>query len=250
MIASTDLSSSFTPAPATFSARSARTCLALKEAHYDAALVRRFNGGDESAFVEIVSRHRERMFSVAFAMLKNHADAEEIAQDAFIRAHRGLAKFRGDASLATWLHRIALNLARNRYWYFFRRGRHSSLPLDSAISASNAATFADLIATDSAGPVRVAVANEFSDLVTGCMARLGAGQSRILTMRNEQNRSYGEIARELGINVGTVKSRIARARERLRVLLVESCPEFASDAQPLAWFEFARSAGGVAVACA
>lgn len=250
MIASTDLSSSFRPASEKSTARSARTSLAREEAQYDAGLVRRFNGGDESAFVEIVTRHRERMFTVAFAMLKNHADAEEIAQDAFIRAHRGLARFRGDASLATWLHRIALNLARNRYWYFFRRCRHSSLSLESAFSPSNASTFSDLIATDAADPMRVAVANEFSDLVTSCMARLGAGQCRILTLRNAQNRSYGEIAGELGINIGTVKSRIARARERLRLLLIESCPEFSPDAQPTAWFEFTRTAGGLAVACA
>jgi RNA polymerase sigma-70 factor (ECF subfamily) len=79
-------------------------------------LVRRFNAGDDTAFVEIVARYRGRMFSVAFAMLRNRAATEEIAQDTFIRA---LARFRGDASLATWLHRIALNLAPNRYYRAF-----------------------------------------------------------------------------------------------------------------------------------
>ena len=90
----------------------------------------RFNGGEEQAFAEITTRHRERMFSVAFAMLRNNADAEEIVQDTFIRAYRGLATFRGDSSLACWLHRIAVNLARNRYWYFFRRRRHLSISID------------------------------------------------------------------------------------------------------------------------
>src|SRR5690606_6066136 len=85
--------------------RSARAANSQQEAAYDAELVRRFNAGDESAFVEIMTRYREKIFSVALALLRNRADAEEIAQDTFIRAHRGLARFRGDSSLATWLHR-------------------------------------------------------------------------------------------------------------------------------------------------
>jgi RNA polymerase sigma-70 factor (ECF subfamily) len=103
------------------------------EALYDADLVRRFNSGDESAFGEIMTRHKTRIFAAAIALLRNHADAEEITQDTFVRAHRGLARFRGDSSVATWLHRIAVNLARNRYWYFFRRRRHATLSLDAAL---------------------------------------------------------------------------------------------------------------------
>ena len=76
------------------------------------------------------------------------------------------------------------------------------------------------------------------------MARLGPQQREILTLRNTLNRSYREIARELGINVGTVKSRIGRARESLRTLLTEACPEFGPKAQPVAWFDSVRPAGG------
>jgi len=121
--------------------RAARAAASAQEAAHDAALVRRFHTGDEAAFVEIVGRHRERVFAIALALLRNRADAEEIAQDTFIRAHRGLARFRGDSSLATWLHRIAVNLARNRYWYFFRRRRQDSLSLDCALSEDNSGTF-------------------------------------------------------------------------------------------------------------
>jgi RNA polymerase sigma-70 factor (ECF subfamily) len=249
MIASADISSSFKPVRAKADGTD-RAATSRQEALHDAGLVRRFNAGDDAAFVEIITRYRERMFAVAFAMLKNRADAEEIAQDTFVRAHRGLARFRGDASLATWLHRIALNLARNRYWYFFRRRRHATLSFDCRFSDDNQATFSDLVATDAAGPAREAVASEFSELVTVCMERLGARPREILTLRNSLNRSYGEIARELGISIGTVKSRIARARERLRVLLAEACPEFGPDAQPVAWFEPVRPAGGAEIICA
>src|ERR1041384_1228371 len=83
--------------------RQARAAASHQEAQHDAELVRRFNGGDEAAFVEIMTRYREKIFSVALALLRNRADAEEIAQDTFIRAHRGLARFRGDSSLAPGL---------------------------------------------------------------------------------------------------------------------------------------------------
>ena len=100
--------------------RAAQAAAALQKTMRDDELVRRFNAGDESAFVEIMGRYRVKILYVAIDLLHNHADAEEIVQDTFIRAYRGLARFRGDASLlATWLHRIAANLARNRYWYYF-----------------------------------------------------------------------------------------------------------------------------------
>jgi len=249
MIAPAGLSPSVTPAPARTGAV-ARAAAAREEARHDAALVGRFKAGDDTAFIEIMARYRARMRSVAFGMLKNHADAEEIAQDTFVRAHRGLANFRGDASLATWLHRIALNLARNRYWYFFRRRRHATVSLDGSWSDDNPATFSDLVAADTAGPAREAIASDFAERVAVCMAQLGAGPREILRLRNSQNHSYGEIARELGVSIGTVKSRLARAREKLRVLLTAACPEFGPAAQPMAWFEPLRPTAGVAILCA
>ena len=249
MIAVVDFSSSCKPAPTTTEGTD-RAAASRREALYDAILVRRFNAGDESAFNEIVERYRRKLFGVAFGLLRNHADAEEIAQDALIRAHRGLARFRGDSSLSAWLHCITLNLARNRYWYFFRRRRHATLSLDCPVSEGNQATFSDLVATDDAGPARAAAAREFSELVTICMARLGARPREILTLRNSLNRSYGEIARELGISVGTVKSRVARARASLRVLLAQACPEFGARSGLAAWFDPVRPAGGVEVICA
>jgi len=210
---------------------------------HDAELVRRFHAGDEEAFVEIIERHREKIFAIALSLLRNHADAEEIAQDTFIRAHRGLANFRGDSSLTTWLHRIALNLSRNRYWYYFRRNRHASSSFDSAFSDDNQASLATLIASDAPSPVQEAAANEFTELVAKCMELLGAGHRDILTRRNIMNCSYDDIAQSLGISIGTVKSRIARARICLRALLAKTCPDFALAASPSQWFGPARPCG-------
>jgi RNA polymerase sigma-70 factor, ECF subfamily len=221
--------------------RTARSNASREEARYDSILVSRFNSGDEPAFVEMITRHRDRVFAVAFNMLKNHADAEEIVQDTFIRAHKGLARFRGDSSLSTWLHRISMNLSRNRYWYFFRRRQHSTVSLNLELGGENTATIADLIASDSPSPSTEAAATDFLELVAGCMARLGADARKILFLRNTMDRSYGQIARELGVNIGTVKSRIARARRNLRVLLSECSPEFGLNDDPLVWFERNRS---------
>ena len=82
------------------------------------------------------------------------------------------------------------------------------------------------------------------------MEQLGAAPREILTLRNSLNRSYREIARELGINVGTVKSRIARARSHLRALLAEASPEFGPDTEPATWFNTVRPAGRVGILCA
>jgi RNA polymerase sigma-70 factor (ECF subfamily) len=225
------------------SEHNSRAAASRQEALHDAELVRRFNAGDDAAFVEIVSRYRAKMFSIAFALLQNHADAEEVAQDTFIRAHRSLTRFRGDSSLATWLHRITINLSHNRYWYFFRRHRHTTQSLDCPLNEGTRATFADLVATAEPDPVREMANREFADLVTVCMTKLSAPQHEILRLRDMLNKSYKEIARALGLNLGTVKSRIARARENLRILLGKSYPEFAPEGSPFEWFESLRPTG-------
>lgn len=212
-------------------------------AAHDAILVQRFNAGDEKAFDEIVARHREKIFSVAMGILHNHADAEEIAQDTLIRAHRGLAKFRGDSSLATWLHHVTVNLARNRYWYFRRRRRQDTLSLDRPLAEDSAGTFSDLMPSNDAQPTQEVIREEFVELVTACMEKLPPQQREILALRNVLNHSYDEIASALDIEVGTVKSRIARARGQLRCLMAESCPEFGADALPTEWFETRRPTG-------
>lgn len=247
---STTLSTPSTLPTRTSAASQARAELARSEARHDNGLVQRFLGGDETAFIEIMSRYQSRMFAIAYATLKNRADAEEIAQDTFIRAHRGLARFRGDGSLAGWLHRIALNLARNRYWYFFRRQRHTTLSLDSQLHETPDGTFADLLATDEPGPRREALTREFAALVTLCRKRLSEPARRVLTMRNDQHQPYAVIARELDVSVGTVKSRLARARNQLRVLVAATCPEFHAGTPLAAWFDPARSAASGVIRCA
>ncbi|MBP7143313.1 MAG: sigma-70 family RNA polymerase sigma factor [Opitutaceae bacterium] len=225
-------SSSETPTASSLSTDDRERALAESkaEAAYDAVLVKRFNSGDENAFTEIMDRYYGRILGLALNLLRNRADAEEIAQDAFIRTHRGLANFRGDSSLATWLYRIALNLARNRYWYFFRRRRQDSISIDRPFGEETGATLGDYISADRGDPAQETVTNEFAELIASCMEKLESNHREILTMRNSLHLPYEDIARALSINVGTVKSRIARARESLRKLIAETAPEFNPEA--------------------
>lgn len=212
------------------------------EAAYDAELVHRCKTGDQSAFTEIIKRYYPRIRALALQTLHNDADAEEVAQDTFIRAHRGLANFRGDASLATWLYCIGLNLARNRYWYFFRRRRQDTLSIDKPVTEGSTQSFAEVLSDGLADPRKETIHSEFAGLVSAAMERLDRSHREILSMRGTLDLSYEEIAAILGMNVGTVKSRIARAREKLRALLMQAAPEFGREAELADFFESTREA--------
>jgi RNA polymerase sigma-70 factor, ECF subfamily len=185
-----------------------------QEVALDRILVDRFKSGDAAAFDEMVSRYWDRIFSMVNQLLRN-------SQDAFIRAHRGLVNFRGESAFSTWLYQIATNLARNRYWYWWRRKRDKSVSFDAPMGPDNDTTLADMIPAEVETPDDITVTREFVTRIGTGMDRLGAKHREILILRNVKNQSYEEIAGILGISVGTVKSRIARARESLRSKLGE-----------------------------
>jgi RNA polymerase sigma-70 factor, ECF subfamily len=182
----------------------------------DRVLVDRFKAGDQSAFDEMVHRHWDRIYAMVHQLLKNEQDAEEVTQDAFIRAHRGLGAFRGDSAFSTWLYQIATNLARNRYWYWWRRKRDFTVSFDQPVSSDNATPLSEVFAAEQETPGDVTVTQELVDRIAVGMEKISPKHREILVLRNVKNLSYEEIAGILGISVGTVKSRIARARESLR----------------------------------
>ena len=192
-----------------------------QEVAIDRLLVDRFKQGDPSAFDEMVSRYWDRIYAMVNQLLRNSQDAEEVTQDAFIRAHRGLVNFRGESAFSTWLYQIATNLARNRYWYWWRRKRDHTVSFDQPVSADNETTLAELIPAELETPGDATVTQEFVTRIADSMEKLSPKHREILILRNVKNLSYEEIAVILGISVGTVKSRIARARESLRARLGE-----------------------------
>lgn len=194
----------------------APTTLGTTQAGYDRLLVDRFKSGDETAFDEIVRRYRKTLCVVAMSHIQNASDAEEVVQDTFVRAYRGLHKFRGECSLSTWLHTITNNLSRNLYWFWRRRMRHAHCCIDARISEGSGDTFADLIPGEIDDAAREAENQEYAAAIRYSMARLNPKKSQILLMVTERHLSYKEAAAALGTNIGTVKSRLARARIALR----------------------------------
>lgn len=182
-------------------------------------LIKRIKDGDLSAYNIMVTRYWDRTYARVIQLLNNKQDAEEVTQDAFIRAQRGLATFRGESSFGTWLYQIATNLARNRYWYWFRRKRDQSFSIDQPLSVDTDITLENFMPSEQESPSQAAITQEFVDRVATCMDDLSEQHRQVLVLRNIENMSYDAIAARLGLSVGTVKSRIARGRERLRDLL-------------------------------
>ncbi len=190
-----------------------------KIADDDRILVNRFKAGDEDAFSEIMNRYKDKIHSICYGYMLNHGDSEELTQDVFVKAYRGLNDFRGDCSLSTWLHRIAMNLSLNRYWYFSRRKRRHSVSLDYPVGGGDAATFSDLLADEGNDARRNLELAEYTAMIERCVDMLPEHYREILIMRMVQKYPYEKIGSLLQLNTGTVKSRIARSRSTLRSYL-------------------------------
>ncbi len=181
----------------------------------DHELLDRCRAGDEEAFDDLVRRHQQRAFNVAFQVLRDREDAAEVAQDAFVRIYRSVENFRGDCEFTTWLHQIVVNLARNKHRWWKRRGRQSSVSLDSPVEIADGEKPMQVPASGDAPDVETVKA-EFVELLSRRMEELPRKLREVLVLRNVEDLSYEQIAVVLDCSIGTVKSRIARAREALR----------------------------------
>ena len=176
----------------------------------------RLKNGDDCAFGELVNTHWDKIYNRANSLLSNHQDAEEVAQDTFLRARKSIVNFRGECSLSTWLYHIATNLARNKHWYWWRRKRGESVSLDSQVGDDENTRLCDVIAGDDDTPAEETESNEFARTLPEAIASLPTKYGDVIKLRVARDLSYEEISAELGISVGTVKSRLSRAREYLR----------------------------------
>ena len=184
----------------------------------EATLIDQARRGDLGAFDRLVLRHQRMVFSVALRMLGDGHEAEEVAQDAFVRAFRSLGAFRQEAKLSTWLVSITMNLCRNRRRWWARRRRLIAVSLDDPV-AGGEGDIAREVADPSPTPVHAAAAREQQRFVLEALQSLDAASRTIVILRDLQGHSYEEIAQVLRCRVGTVKSRLNRARLRLRALL-------------------------------
>ena len=174
----------------------------------DSDLITRAAGGDPTAFQAIVEQHRSMVYRIAYQFAGNHHDAEDIAQDVFIKVYRSLDRFRQDAQLTSWLYRIAMNACIDH------RRRHAAAA--SAPYGEEAEQKLLNTPEQTPGPEERAYAGELGEVLQGEIARLPQGQRVVFIMRHHQGLKLCEIAEALGLAEGTVKRQLHAAVHRLR----------------------------------
>ena len=189
----------------------------------DAILLDRAQAGDLAAFDELVRRHQREVFAVALRMLADRDEAEDVAQDAFVRAYQALGTFRREAKVSTWLVSITMNLCRNRRRWWARRRRLIVASVDDPVETPEGSLAHD-VADPSPTPATHAERREQSAQLMQLLQRLDAMSRAVVILRDVQGYSYEEVALALHLRVGTVKSRLNRARLQLRALLKGSAP--------------------------
>ena len=182
------------------------------------ALLQAFRSGDDTAFDGLIGMYSAKLYKVAYALLGSRQDAEEVVQDTFLRAYRALRAFRGESSLETWLHRIAVNLARNKYQWNHRRGSGLNVSLtagDDQDGDSGPGNEQD-VPDRRMEPDLVLEQNEIGTNIMKALNSLPDNLRETMLLRHVNDMPYEQIAQKLDCKVGTVKSRLSRGREMLR----------------------------------
>ncbi len=190
----------------------------MGENELDLELVKRVQGGDKTAFDVLVRKYQHRIGAVIGRFVHDYAESQDIAQETFIRAYRALNSFRGDAQFYTWLYRIAVNTAKNHLVSMKRRPPTSDVDADDAEHYEGAYRM-----HDSDTPEHELLREEIARTVAEVVAALPEELRQAITLREMEGLSYEEISETMDCPIGTVRSRIFRAREaidlRLRPLM-------------------------------
>ena len=184
------------------------------------ALLTAFRNGDSAAFDALIGMYSAKLYKVAYALLGSRQDAEEVVQDTFLRAYRALPAFRGDSSLETWLHRITVNLARNKFQWNHRRGSGLNVSLTASDDDGESGTEPEQDVPDlRMEPDLVLEQDEIGANIMKALDGLPDNLRETMLLRHVDDMPYEQIAQKLDCKVGTVKSRLSRGREMLRVQL-------------------------------
>lgn len=178
----------------------------------DEQLVQRSQQGDVAAFEALIGKYQQRVYNIAFRLMGNHHDASDLAQEALIKVYRSIGKFRGESSFTTWLYHVVSNVCRDE---LRRRSRHPVSSLDEPVLTGDG-SFEREVADLRQGPEDLIAQKEFSQFMQTLINSLHPEYRMVIVMREMMGFSYEEIAGELQISLGTVKSRISRARKFLQ----------------------------------
>ncbi len=176
----------------------------------DHELVQRVQQGERAAFDVLVRRYQHRIVALVTRYVGDWAEAQDVAQDSFVRAYRAIGSFRGESQFYTWLHRIAVNTAKNHLVAMKRRPPGADIALEDAELHDAALRMRD---TDT--PERELMRQQVEQALLAALARLPVELHQAITLREVDRLSYEDIAERLGCPIGTVRSRIFRAREAI-----------------------------------
>lgn len=181
----------------------------------DQVLVERVQAGDKQAYGLLVAKYQRKLLRLVSRLVRDQAEAEDVTQEAFIKAYRALAGFRGDSAFYTWLYRIGVNTAKN---WLVANGRRA--PTSTELDNEDAENFgeSDLL-RDVDTPERLLMTKQIGETVNDAMAELPEELRTAISLREVDGLSYEEIAQVMDCPIGTVRSRIFRAREAIAVKL-------------------------------
>ena len=181
-------------------------------------LVKRLKRREELAFHEFVVRNQRSIFNLCLRMVGHPIEAEDVAQDVFVRSFLAIDTFRGDSSLATWLYRIAINLCKNRLKYLGRRRHGSAQTVDDVPEGELLRSVAGGLSVGEpvARPDEILAGNETEALIQRALATVDPDFRELLILRDIEGMSYADVMAITGLAEGTVKSRLHRARQALK----------------------------------
>ena len=178
--------------------------------------IERLKRSDPAAFETLVNERSGEIYGLLYRLTENAEEARDLTQETFLRAFQSIGQFRGESDLRTWIYRIAINQARNRWRWWRRRHRDATVSIDAKDEAGNAAVVAQLIADGGSNPELGALAHERERTLKKALTGLRRIYREAVVLRDIEGFAYEEIAVALDISVGTVKSRLARGRQELR----------------------------------
>lgn len=187
----------------------------------DLGLIKAFAAGDSCSFDALVIKYKDRVFNLCYRFLGNYEDADDCAQEAFVNVYRSLKKFRFDSAFSTWLYRITVNTCKNMLASADYRRRKNTMRIRPRDDEAAAQDCISDVKDESALPSRLVAADEAERIIQERIAELPAEQRAVVVLCCIEGLSYEEASRITGFNIGTVKSKLARARCWLREKLKE-----------------------------
>lgn len=178
--------------------------------------IERLRQGDAAAFEVLIAERSGEVYGLLYRLTENSEEARDLTQETFLRAFQSMGQFRGESDLRTWIYRIAINQARNRWRWWRRRRRDATVSLDSENAHGHVPLSESLRSEREKSPEQQTLAHERERALRRALQSLSLSYRETVILRDIEGFTYEEIAETLGINVGTVKSRLARGRQELR----------------------------------